>query len=78
MENDYSDKCNISESEVMKNLGVCEEDPNNASRIDRANIKLRAELLAVEKERRAGISGYTPEEVEHYLNENIDEVEHVR
>ena len=39
-------------------------------------LKLREELLAVEEDRLAGRLGYTPDELEGYLDRIIDGVEH--
>lgn len=39
-------------------------------------LKLREELLAVEEDRRAGRVGCTPDELDRYLDEIIDEAEH--
>lgn len=39
-------------------------------------LKLREELLAVEEDRLAGRTGYTPDELETYLDGIIGEVEH--
>jgi prevent-host-death family protein len=39
-------------------------------------LKLREELLAVEEDRLAGRMGYTPDELDKYLDGIIDEVEH--
>lgn len=39
-------------------------------------LKLREELLAVEEDRLAGRLGYTPDELEGYLDSIIDGVEH--
>lgn len=39
-------------------------------------LKLREELLAVEEDRMAGRLGYTPDELEGYLDGIIDGVEH--
>ena len=39
-------------------------------------LKLREELLAVEEDRLAGRLGYTPDELEGYLDGIIDGVEH--
>jgi addiction module RelB/DinJ family antitoxin len=39
-------------------------------------IQLREELLAVETERHAGHKGYTPDELEEYLDTLIDEAAH--
>ncbi|MEN6326355.1 MAG: type II toxin-antitoxin system prevent-host-death family antitoxin [Syntrophomonas sp.] len=41
-------------------------------------LKLREELLACEEDRLAGRAGTTPEELDHYLDSIIDEVEHGR
>jgi prevent-host-death family protein len=41
-------------------------------------LKLREELLAVEEDRLAGRMGYTPDELDKYLDGIIDEVEHGR
>lgn len=38
-------------------------------------LKLREELLAVEEDRLAGRTGYTPEELDKYLDDIIDEAE---
>ena len=38
-------------------------------------LKLREELLAVEEDRLAGRAGYTPDELDKYLDGIIDEVE---
>jgi hypothetical protein len=38
-------------------------------------LKLREELLSVEEERLAGRAGVTPEELDKYLEDIIDEVE---
>ncbi|NLO26339.1 MAG: type II toxin-antitoxin system Phd/YefM family antitoxin [Clostridiales bacterium] len=39
-------------------------------------LKLREELLAVEEDRLAGRLGVTPDELNRYLDDIIDEVEH--
>jgi prevent-host-death family protein len=39
-------------------------------------LKLREELLAVEEDRLAGRVGYLPDELDNYLENIIDEVEH--
>ncbi|HHW74986.1 MAG TPA: type II toxin-antitoxin system Phd/YefM family antitoxin [Firmicutes bacterium] len=39
-------------------------------------LKLREELLAVEEDRMAGRIGVTPDELDSYLENTIDEVEH--
>ncbi len=39
-------------------------------------LKLREELLAVEEDRMAGRTGVTPDELDNYLENIIDEVEH--
>jgi hypothetical protein len=39
-------------------------------------LKLREELLAVEEDRMTGRAGYTPDELESYLDGVIDEAEH--
>lgn len=39
-------------------------------------LTLREELLAVEEDRLSGRLGYTPDELEDYLDRIIDEVEH--
>jgi prevent-host-death family protein len=39
-------------------------------------LKLREELLAVEEDRLAGRVGYTPDELDKYLDGIIDEVKH--
>ncbi|WP_418790867.1 type II toxin-antitoxin system prevent-host-death family antitoxin [Phosphitispora sp. TUW77] len=39
-------------------------------------LKLREELLAVEEDRMAGRAGVTPDELNKYLEDIIDEVEH--
>jgi len=39
-------------------------------------LKLREELLAVEEDRLAGRTGVTPDELDRYLEDMIDEVEH--
>ena len=39
-------------------------------------LKLREELLAVEEDRAAGRSGITPDELDSYLEDIINEVEH--
>ena len=39
-------------------------------------LKLREELLAVEEERVAGCMGVTPDELESYLDNIINEVKH--
>jgi PHD/YefM family antitoxin component YafN of YafNO toxin-antitoxin module len=39
-------------------------------------LKLREELLAVEEDRAAGRKGCSPDELEAYLDDMIDEVEH--
>ena len=39
-------------------------------------LKLREELLAVEEDRLAGRVGYTPDELDSYLDGVINEVEH--
>ncbi|MDR0877063.1 MAG: type II toxin-antitoxin system RelB/DinJ family antitoxin [Treponema sp.] len=39
-------------------------------------IRLHEELLAVEAERHAGLKGYTPDELENYLDTVIDEAAH--
>jgi PHD/YefM family antitoxin component YafN of YafNO toxin-antitoxin module len=39
-------------------------------------LRLREELLAVEEDRLAGRTGVTPEELDRYLSDIIDEVEH--
>jgi DNA-damage-inducible protein J len=39
-------------------------------------MRLHEELLAVEAERRAGHKGYTPDELENYLDTIIDEAAH--
>lgn len=39
-------------------------------------LKLREELLAVEEDRLAGRVGYLPDELNNYLENIIDEVEH--
>ena len=39
-------------------------------------MKLREELLAVEEDRLAGRSGISPDELDTYLENIIDEVEH--
>ncbi len=39
-------------------------------------LKLREELLAVEEDRLAGRLGYTPDELEGYLDSIIDGVDH--
>lgn len=39
-------------------------------------LKLREELLAVEEDRLAGRAGVTPDELNKYLEDIIDEVEH--
>jgi hypothetical protein len=39
-------------------------------------LKLREELLAVEEDRMAGRIGVTPDELDSYLENTIDEAEH--
>ncbi|NLG53277.1 MAG: type II toxin-antitoxin system Phd/YefM family antitoxin [Clostridiales bacterium] len=41
-------------------------------------LKLREELLAVEEDRMTGREGVTPDELDNYLSEIIDEVENGR
>ena len=41
-------------------------------------LKLREELLAVEEDRLAGRAGIMPDELDKYLEDIIDEVEHGR
>ena len=40
-------------------------------------LKLREEWMAIEEERVAGRIGVTPDELESYLDDVINEVEHV-
>ncbi|MDR1328923.1 MAG: cytochrome P450, partial [Oscillospiraceae bacterium] len=39
-------------------------------------LKLREELLSVEEDRAAGMSGVTPDDLENYLDAVISEAEH--
>jgi DNA-damage-inducible protein J len=50
--------------------------PPSAGLREAKMIQLHTELLAVEAERRAGHKGYTPDELEQYLDTIIDEAAH--
>jgi addiction module RelB/DinJ family antitoxin len=50
--------------------------PPSAGLREAKMIRLHEDLLAVEAERRAGHTGYTPDELEEYLDTIIDEAAH--